>query len=254
MDQYRGALGRAFAEVSDCIDQGQVDATIHRLRLLERYADVGLHLTEPWRVVLTGYVNVGKSSLINSILGYQRSIAYKQPGTTRDVVTAHTAIDGWLVELMDTAGLRDSGDAIESAGVAMAQQRLDAADLVVIVLDSTEPWSARAGAMVAKRPNALIVHNKCDLVSRLPDDRPQGLQASAATGQGIPQLIDAVSARLVRDPPSTGTAVPFRDRHVRAVQAALLALSDRDLSRTARVIDGVGQASPLVIASQTRLP
>ena len=78
------------------------------LNVLLTWADFGLHLTRPWSVVLTGRPNVGKSSLINRLLGYERAIVFDQPGTTRDVVTGETAFDGWPVLLADTAGLREA--------------------------------------------------------------------------------------------------------------------------------------------------
>ena len=81
----------------------------------------GRHLLTPFDVVLAGPANVGKSSLINALVGYNRAIVYDAPGTTRDVITAETAIDGWPVTLSDTAGLRDSDDPLEMAGVQTAQ-------------------------------------------------------------------------------------------------------------------------------------
>src|SRR6185503_7750192 len=100
-------------------------------------AEVGLHLTTPWRVVFAGPPNVGKSSLVNALLGYPRAIVYDQPGTTRDVLTASTAFDGWPFELRDTAGLRDgiSLDSVEVEGVARARAQIATADLVVFVHD-----------------------------------------------------------------------------------------------------------------------
>ena len=78
---------------------------------------------QPWRVVLAGRPNVGKSSLMNALVGFQRAIVCDLPGTTRDVVTATTAIDGWPIQLADTAGLRETRDEIESAGVDAGARR-----------------------------------------------------------------------------------------------------------------------------------
>ncbi len=88
-----------------------------------RWTDLGTHLATPWRVVLAGAPNVGKSSLINALLGYGRAIVFDQPGTTRDVVTADAAIEGWPITLADTAGLHDASDATESAGIALRGRR-----------------------------------------------------------------------------------------------------------------------------------
>ena len=113
LDQYSGALEAALAGIFAAIDAGRLDAAKAELRSSLDRAPIGLHLVDPWRVVLTGPPNVGKSSLINALIGYHRSIVFDQPGTTRDVVTAVTALDGWLVELSDTAGLRESFDPLE---------------------------------------------------------------------------------------------------------------------------------------------
>ena len=127
------------------------------------WAEFGLHLTQPWRVVLAGRPNVGKSSLINAILGYTRSVVFDQPGTTRDVVSAPTAIDGWPIELSDTAGLRESADPIESAGVERARATLGAADLAIVLVDISQPASQSDRAIIAEHPRALVVAHKCDL-------------------------------------------------------------------------------------------
>ena len=97
---------------------------------------IGRHLTRPWQVVLTGPPNTGKSSLLNAILGYSRAIVDPTAGTTRDVVTAVTALDGWPVEISDTAGIRATNAAVEQAGIRLAEQRIADADLVVLVLDA----------------------------------------------------------------------------------------------------------------------
>ena len=105
--------------------------------MLARYAPLGRRLTAPWRVVVAGPPNVGKSSLVNALAGYQRSIVAPTPGTTRDVVTTRLAIDGWPVELADTAGVREATDALETQGVRLAREATAAADLCLWVLDAS---------------------------------------------------------------------------------------------------------------------
>ena len=78
-------------------------------------------MLEPWKVVLAGAPNVGKSSLINALLGYDRAIVHDTPGTTCDVVTASAAFGGWAVELADTAGLRATIDPLETHGVCLVR-------------------------------------------------------------------------------------------------------------------------------------
>ena len=97
------------------------------------WAEFGRHLVEPWDVVLCGRPNVGKSSLMNALAGFTRSIVSEQAGTTRDRVTLETAIQCWPVRITDTAGVRDANDAIEKEGISQTLAAMDRADLVVVV-------------------------------------------------------------------------------------------------------------------------
>ncbi len=102
--------------------------------------------------MLAGRPNVGKSRLLNALAGYDRAIVDPTPGTTRDVVTVPAAFDGWPVELADTAGLRSSLDPIEAEGVALARARQRGADLVVVVLDRSEPLERARPRRLARPP------------------------------------------------------------------------------------------------------
>ena len=123
LDQYHGALGRAMEEIRQDFDRGNATSAHQRIDLLLARAKLGEHLTRPWSVVLAGRANVGKSSLMNALAGHRRSIVHPAPGTTRDAVTLGTAIDGWPVELCDTAGLREAEDALEQAGINTTLRR-----------------------------------------------------------------------------------------------------------------------------------
>jgi tRNA modification GTPase len=191
------------------------------------WAEFGLHLTQPWRVVLAGRPNVGKSSLINAILGYTRSVVFDQPGTTRDVVSAPTAIDGWPIELSDTAGLRESTDPIESAGVDRARATLGAADLAIVLLDISQPASQSDRAIIAEHPRSLFVAHKCDLAlyegtDRWEADESAGwLRVSSKTGEGLEALGAAISRRLVPRVPPSDALVPITERQVGLLRRGL---------------------------------
>jgi tRNA modification GTPase len=212
LDQYHGALRRALDEIERAIGRNDFPSARKSIEALLARADVGRHLVRPWRVVLAGGANVGKSSLINALVGYQRAIVHHAPGTTRDVVTAGSTVEGWPVELSDTAGLRASGDAVERAGVELARERLSAADLVILVFDISAAWEQSDRALVASWPDGLIVHNKCDLPP-VGGGRPPGVVTSALTGEGMEGLVRGIADRLVRDPPPPGAAVPFAPEH-----------------------------------------
>jgi tRNA modification GTPase len=216
LDQYHGALETVLADIERDLDAGDREAAAIGLEALLARSRVGLHLVEPWRVVLAGPPNVGKSSLVNALVGYRRSIVFDEPGTTRDVVTVATAIDGWPIELSDTAGLRASDDPLEQAGVELARRRLAAADCVVLVFDATERAADRREAVIHDYPEAIVACSKVDL---LPPSEAAGIEAadidrpicltSAVTGLGIGELADAIVRRLIGVEPRPGDAVPF---------------------------------------------
>lgn len=226
LDQYNGALRRAITEVQNTLLAGDVVLAGQLVDLLLARADIGRHLVRPWRVVVAGEPNVGKSSLINALLGYQRTIVHPTPGTTRDVVTATTAVAGWPVELRDTAGLGEGGHPLEQAGVELARRELESADLLLLVFDLGRRWSPAAGVLCADWPAALVVHNKSDLAAAGP--RPPGITVSALTDQEAAPVWEAILARLVPSPPAVGAAVPFTGAQVGSLQAAAAALTRGD--------------------------
>jgi len=220
LDQYRGALAAALAQIEQLLDAGQRQAAQERLARLQSLATCGSHLTRPWQVVLAGAPNVGKSSLINALVGYQRAIVFDQPGTTRDVLAAATAVDGWPVELMDTAGLRGPVDALEAAGIEQTRRQLAQADIVLAIEDVSLP-SAPANELPA---SAIAVLNKCDLLSAsLREQRlaqsPHACLVSAKTGEGLDQLCAAISRQLVPAIPLPGEAVPFTPRQLDLIES-----------------------------------
>jgi tRNA modification GTPase len=219
LDQYRGALRRAIEASIDELERNDFVTATARLSTLIERADIGLHLATPWRIVFAGPPNVGKSSLMNRLLGYERSIVFDQPGTTRDLLTASTAFDGWPMELTDTAGLRDSSDAIEAEGVARATGVLSRADLSVLVLDATCDTNVAHEQLTEKYPAALVAVNKCDLYEAAIVDK-RFLPTSALRGTGIVELIQQIVRRLVRHELSSGDAVPFAQRQVDAINSA----------------------------------
>ncbi|MCX7427264.1 MAG: 50S ribosome-binding GTPase [Planctomycetia bacterium] len=227
LDQYHGALRHALDEIQAALHSGDAETAGRAIDALLARARLGQHLVRAWRVVLTGRPNVGKSTLLNAILGYRRAIVHHAPGTTRDVLTADTAIDGWPVELSDTAGLWRSEHPIDRAGVERAEAQAAEADLVVLVFDLAQPWSEPDRELLERWPSALVVHNKCDLAAEA-TGRPEGLMTSALTGQGIEALLDAIADRLVPRPPPPGAAVPFTSEQIEGLRLAAAALADGD--------------------------
>ena len=225
--QHEGALRRAIERIEALLVAGDLAGAKAGIDDLLAWSDVGLHLTSPWKVVLAGRPNVGKSSLINALVGYRRAIVHDTPGTTRDVVTAATAIDGWPIELADTAGMHASTDLLEQQGIALARQRIAAADLVLLVFDRSEPWTADDEQLASEWPQALRVLNKCDLP---PDGSVpgEGVRMSATQAIGLDELTTAIAKRLVPRQPSADQAMPFQQSHVTALRAAAAAIAEGD--------------------------
>ena len=202
------------------------------------WAEFGRHLVEPWNVVLCGRPNVGKSCLMNALAGFIRSIVSEQPGTTRDRVTLETAIEGWPVRITDTAGVRETNDPIEQEGVRQTLSAMDGADLVVVVLDGSEPLRPEDHQLL--RRNALrriMVAHKADLPraeggwlsverdetaieSNLgfvssgpggPDYNERLLRVSSVTGDGVENLLRAISVALVPHLLPAGQWIPVTE-------------------------------------------
>ena len=185
----------------------QYNGAANRQQATQELAALGKHLVEPFRVVLAGASNAGKSSLLNAILGFQRSLVHSQPGTTRDVVSGQTALDGFPVTFFDTAGFRETGGDLERQGIDRSLRSLADADLIVWVIDLTVEESLRPECPTES--NVLICYNKIDLVSQTAADLV--ISVSALTGEGIETLLNAVIDRLVPHPPQQGEAVPLEN-------------------------------------------
>ena len=144
------------------------------------------------------------SSLVNAFAGFQRSVVAPVPGTTRDMVSTRLAIDGWPVELLDTAGLRPGAGGLEQAGIDLARAAIEAADLCIWVFDATVPpdWPDKLSV------GPVVVVNKCDLAPAWAADESM-LKASALTGAGINSLMQVISRRLVPEPPMRDAGIPF---------------------------------------------
>lgn len=234
LDQYHGALRQAVDAAHADLHDGELERACRRIGRLLEYASVGLHLTEPWNVVIAGRPNVGKSSLMNALMGYARALVFDQPGTTRDVLSAMTSFDGWPVRLSDTAGLHRATDALETAGIALARRQLEQADLVVWVLDASRIdentmlsihqrvcQQSREAAVVLDLPHVLAVVNKIDLAPVFSALDERTVATCATSGAGIEDLIAVVAGRLVPQPPPPGAAVPFAQRQVALLGRAL---------------------------------
>ena len=240
--QVSGALDRALDELLLSLPANRIDKSLKTLDKLLAWEFLVPHLIEPWQVAIVGPPNVGKSSLMNRLVGFERSIVFDQPGTTRDLVSALTAINGWPVKLIDTAGLRETGHNIESMGIDLARQALRAADLVISVQDVTSPdltISAADRSAIGSKP-VISVLNKSDLLNESPtvvDD--ESMFVSAATGDGIDRLIDEIALQIVPTEPEFNQAVPFLDEHLAILRQARTAMASADIESAIQSIESL---------------
>ncbi len=195
---------------------GTLEQLLGRLRqLLESYTRIA-YWTEGIRVVIVGETNVGKSSLLNAMAGYQRAIVTSVPGTTRDTVELGLDLDGLRCIFVDTAGLRETADEVESHGISRTLDELKKADLVLYVWDGSSEPNDFIIPFQSDEQNFLIkVQNKCDL----PFERNQSFcPVSAKTGEGVSELLQKI--RSLFDNVDLEHEFLFTERQKRAVQSA----------------------------------
>ena len=190
----------------DPLTQGQLTQTLARsetaLEALLATFRRGQLLRQGVPAVILGKPNAGKSSLLNALLGYDRAIVTDVAGTTRDTVEEKVRVGHVLLRLCDTAGIRDTADAVEKIGVDRARAAARQASLALLVLDGSRSLTEadrEAMALARQVPNLLVAVNKADLpravdIGRLADDFDNVVSLSARSGQGVDVLCDAIQA------------------------------------------------------------
>ncbi len=180
----------------------------------------GRALREGVYVALVGRPNVGKSSLLNALLGADRAIVTDLPGTTRDTLDEETSFFGVPVRLVDTAGIRESGDLVEQIGIDRARAALDRADVAVLLLDGTQTLTEEDQRLLALTAgkNRLVLRSKGDLLQTR-DDFGE-LSVSAKTGEGL----DELKRRIVALSGAREGAAITNERHIKALENAREAL------------------------------
>jgi tRNA modification GTPase len=231
----RGRLARLDADLAQVLD----------------HMRQGALLREGMTVVLAGQPNVGKSSLLNALAGAELAIVTPVPGTTRDKIGQTIQIEGVPVHVIDTAGLRDSSDEVESIGIARSWSEIERADTVIFLRDLTrlgEPAYDAADRDIAARlrdvARVLQVFNKSDAVA--PAAHSEGLVLSARTGAGLAELRRALLERAGWHASPQGAYIA-RTRHVQALQRARAHL------REAQALAERGDAALDLLAEELRL-
>ncbi len=257
IDRLRETLIRLLAHVEAGIDFTEEDiAFIKRPELaaglgetkaaINRLADScqeGRILREGVTAVIIGRPNVGKSSLLNALLQTDRAIVAPLPGTTRDVLEEVLNIRGVPVRLLDTAGVRQTADFVEQEGVRRSHAAMEVAELLLVVLDGSQPLTEEDRDLVGRYPEKkrLVVVNKCDLPSALDQAEVEALhgppgpsavvQISAKTGDRLDDLRDRIRSLVLRQDFEPGdTPLVTRLRHRTALLRAQDALGHAEAS------------------------
>ncbi|MEL4106141.1 tRNA uridine-5-carboxymethylaminomethyl(34) synthesis GTPase MnmE [Oscillospiraceae bacterium WX1] len=224
-------------KTEDCL--AVLDGVAHALEMLLKTYERGRILKDGVKTALIGRPNVGKSSLLNALAGYERAIVTPHAGTTRDTIEEKLRFGGVVLRLVDTAGIRHTQDAIESLGVDRALGAAETAALILAVFDGSTDLTdddRRILDIAARAKNAVAVVSKSDLAQKLDKTflkaRFQNIvEVSAVTGEGLPEL-GTVLGRLF-----TGAdGVPGGEILTNARQAGAIARAREDIARAAAAL------------------
>ena len=207
-------------------------------------APLGQRLRSGYRLVLMGPPNVGKSSLLNALLGSDRAIVSPVPGTTRDTVEESIVLAGFPVRLIDTAGLRPSSDPVEQEGIHRTRTAAEQADLVLALIDRTLPKDPCESEWTRFNGKLLKILTKADLPGTYSGE---GHPVSSKTGEGLESLRKTVAQRLAGNLLAPGSEeIAVNARHAEGLQRATEALATASSSLATR-------AAPELVASDLRL-
>jgi tRNA modification GTPase len=258
--QLEGALSRRLAPIKEelvqlialleaGVDFAEDDvAVLPAAKILEHVARVrvplekllasfayGKAVHEGLTLAIVGRPNVGKSSLFNRLVERERAIVTATPGTTRDLVSETVALGGIPVKLVDTAGIRAAHDEAESLGIKKSYEALADADLVLVVLDASQPRTSEDDALLhsaQQRPH-IVVANKLDLASRNEKRETKNgfIGTSATTGEGVPELREQILKHVAGDSAAQQeTGFLTNVRHEALVRESLTALAAAEQS------------------------
>ena len=195
-------------------------------KLLEG-ANEGRIIRDGLKLAIIGKPNVGKSSLLNCLLKEKRAIVTDIPGTTRDIIEEFISLDGIPVKITDTAGIRETEDEVEKIGVERSREKIDEADLIVLMLDSSHPLEIEDREIIDKVKNKkyVVLMNKNDLEKKISDkdikDLKNVIYISAKTGFGIDELKEKVKELFFNGEVDSESMIISNNRHKQALYRAL---------------------------------
>ncbi|MCH9643868.1 MAG: tRNA uridine-5-carboxymethylaminomethyl(34) synthesis GTPase MnmE [Gammaproteobacteria bacterium] len=220
--------------LTDSTIKQDLQKLIQQLEQVFNAAKQGALLREGMTIVIAGKPNAGKSSLLNCLTGKDSAIVTQVAGTTRDVLREYIHIDGLPLHIIDTAGLRESGDEIEQEGMRRAHQEIEKADAVLWIKDITDKTEQRPEILntVENGIPIIVVNNKIDLVNQGPREEREELYISAKKNQGI-DLLKQRLERVMGYTPGQEGLFTARRRHLDVLQrvVGLLQHGDQQLQQ-----------------------
>lgn len=204
-----------------------INKTIERIKKLLKNADEGKIIRDGLNMVIVGKPNVGKSSLLNALLKEKRAIVTDIPGTTRDIIEEYINIDGIPVRIIDTAGIRDTEDTVEKIGVERSKEKIEEADLVVLMMDSSREVDDEDKLIIdaVKDKKYITLLNKIDLNRKISDDIIGNLrniiEISAKNEIGIDNLKDKIKEIFFDGEIDSESLIISNTRHKQALYRAL---------------------------------
>ncbi|MBN1056861.1 MULTISPECIES: tRNA uridine-5-carboxymethylaminomethyl(34) synthesis GTPase MnmE [unclassified Clostridium] len=201
-----------------------IKTTILKVKELLKGADEGKIIRDGLNVVIIGKPNVGKSSLLNVLLKEKRAIVTDVPGTTRDIIEEYLNIDGIPIKITDTAGIRETEDTVEKIGVERSREKIEEADLIILILDSSRELEEEDKEIIntIKDKNHIVLLNKTDLDRRIADiDLDNQINISAKTGYGIEELKNKIKELFFSGDINSESLIVSNVRHKQALYRSL---------------------------------
>ncbi|MDR5588323.1 MULTISPECIES: tRNA uridine-5-carboxymethylaminomethyl(34) synthesis GTPase MnmE [Clostridium] len=201
-----------------------IKTTILKVKELLKGADEGKIIRDGLNVVIIGKPNVGKSSLLNVLLKEKRAIVTDIPGTTRDIIEEYLNIDGIPIKITDTAGIRETEDTVEKIGVERSREKIEEADLIILILDSSRELEEEDKEIIntIKDKNHIVLLNKTDLDRKIADiDLDNQINISAKTGYGIDELKNKIKELFFSGDINSESLIVSNVRHKQALYRSL---------------------------------
>lgn len=212
--------GLEFATMEELAEK--LEAICARMQKVQSTFHEGRVLHEGLSLCLLGSPNVGKSSLMNAFLGFDRAIVTEIAGTTRDLLEEDLRLGGLQFRLIDTAGIRDTEEVVEKEGIRRSQKAMQEADLILLLLDATRPLEQKDRELLAVAPKekTIVVWNKTDIAR--PQEMIPGVCISAREKTGLDHLRKAIEELIWKNgPPSKEEVVITKLRHYQALTQAI---------------------------------